>query len=57
MEDAGNMASYSTNSAVVTTLLCGLSRADLLLPAPVPSSPVQDALFFGGRDLQIVPGL
>lgn len=57
MEDAGNMASYSTNSAAVTTLLCGLSRADLLLPAPVPSSPVQDALFFGGRDLQIVPGL
>lgn len=38
-------------------MVCGLSKGDLLLPAPVPSSPVRDALFFGGRDLQVSAAL
>lgn len=51
----GAAASCSNRGAAV--MVCGLSRADLLLPAPVPSSPVQDALFFGGRDLRISTAL
>lgn len=51
----GAAASCSKRGAAV--MVCGLSEADLLLPAPVPSSPVRDALFFGGRDLQISTAL
>lgn len=47
----------SCSSRDAAAMACGLSRADLLLPAPVPSSPVQDALFFEGRDLRISTAL
>lgn len=51
----GAAASCSNRGAAV--MVCGLSKGDLLLPAPVPSSPVRDALFFGGRDLQVSAAL
>lgn len=47
-ERTGTVVSCSSSGAAVTAR--ALSRADPLLPALVPSSPVQGALFFGGRD-------